>query len=381
MKKIIGFTVAVILFSCNTQNGKGKFSVTGEIKNAPDQKIFLEQLYFSERNPEVLDTAELKNGKFTIGAMAPEEGLYRIRMEKSEGAIIFINDKNEIPVGADIKNISFKTISISTPANIQLKNFITGASEKQDDLEQQSKELQQYTSANGTDSIYTLMKKNFDDKVAAYKKYITDNVDNSTDPVVALFALGYSADVEQDKVAKSVAGLSKRFPKNQVVSQLVAQYNLSMQQQKQQEAANAARPKMGDMAPELTLPDTEGKIFSLSSLKGKYVLVDFWASWCVPCRRENPTVVQAYNTYKDKNFTVLGVSLDEKKEVWLEAIKADGLPWIHISDLKETWSSAAAKLYGFDAIPYNVLLDPTGKIIATGLRGEALGSKLAEILK
>jgi thiol-disulfide isomerase/thioredoxin len=115
-------------------------------------------------------------------------------------------------------------------------------------------------------------------------------------------------------------------------------------------------------------------------LRGKYVLVDFWASWCGPCRGENPNVVKAYNTYKDKNFTVLGVSLDKEKQPWLDAIKADGLTWNHISDLKY-WSSAAVSLYGFDGIPFNVLVDPAGKIVATNLRGADLENKLKDILK
>ena len=109
-------------------------------------------------------------------------------------------------------------------------------------------------------------------------------------------------------------------------------------------------------------------------------MIDFWASWCGPCRGENPNVVAAYNQFKDKNFTVLGVSLDKNKQAWLDAIKEDKLTWQHISDLKY-WSSAAAPLYGFDGIPYNVLIDPQGKIIATNLRESALQNKLAEVLK
>jgi peroxiredoxin len=138
---------------------------------------------------------------------------------------------------------------------------------------------------------------------------------------------------------------------------------------------------IGAMAPEFAQADTAGKMVSLSSFKGKYVLIDFWASWCGPCRAENPNVVKAFNKYKDKNFTILGVSLDQPtaKDKWIEAIHKDGLTWTQVSDLKY-WDNEVSKAYGVRAIPQNFLLDPSGKIVGKNLRGKELDDKLEALL-
>lgn len=140
-------------------------------------------------------------------------------------------------------------------------------------------------------------------------------------------------------------------------------------------------PGVGEDAPDISLTDPSGKTLSLSSLKGKVVLIDFWASWCGPCRRENPNVVKIYNKYKDKGFTIFSVSLDKTKENWVQAIQADNLSWpSHVSDLKG-WSSSAAALYGVKGIPATFLVGKDGKIIAVNLRGESLDAELQKIYK
>jgi peroxiredoxin len=374
MKKFLPLIASVFfLFSCSTSVQKGQFTVTGELKNTPDQKIYLEELYFSQKDPAVLDTAEIKNGKFSLTALAPEEGLYRLRLEKSEAAFIFINDQPAIPFSSDLNSLSLENAKFNSPANYLLRSFMVDIEKQRKELEDKASILQQYKNPLPSDSTYQVMQLDILDKQAKFQQNVLRYIDTTSNAVMALFSLGYTRDIEPEKIETAIGGLTKRFPTNQAIATIVAQY-------KQLIAQNKSLPKIGGIAPDITMADTSGKAFSLSMLRGKYVLVDFWASWCGPCREENPNVVNAYQEFKNKNFTVLGVSLDKQKAEWTKAVEEDHLTWYHISDLKY-WNSAAVAPYGIEGIPYNVLLDPQGKIIAMNLRGNDLQIKLRELIK
>ena len=382
MKKIaVLIIIAAIFGACKNNNGTNEFVVKGQIKNAVNQKIYLEELFFADKVPEVIDTGNIANGSFEVTGTSLTEGLYRMRLEKDKGSFIFINDQNNIAFTADVQAVSFKDVNFNTPINQRLKIFVATADDQIVALNNQSTNIKQYQVK--TDSIYKAMLSKYDATAIAYQKYIINYIDTCSNATLVMFALGYTREIEPSKIEKTVQGLPKRFPNNTVVASLVKEFNSMMEKAKQpttETASTNTAVAIGSQAPELNMPDVNGNMFALSQLKGKYVLIDFWASWCSPCRAENPNVVKAYATFKDKNFTVLGVSLDKDKNAWLTAIKADNLTWPQISDLK-WWNSAATSLYGLTSIPFNVLVDTQGKIIATNLRGADLEKKLTEILK
>lgn len=206
-----------------------------------------------------------------------------------------------------------------------------------------------------------------EEKKALQQKFIRENPASYFSLVALTETAGSSIDVA--KIEPVFNGLADGLRKS----------TAGMAFAKQIEAARAT--SVGAMAPAFTQNDVNDKPVSLASFKGKYVLIDFWASWCGPCRAENPNVVDAFNQYKNKNFTVLGISLDNpgKKDAWLGAIEKDQLNWTQLSDLNG-WNNAVAKQYGIRSIPQNFLVDPNGKIIAKNLRGEELHKKLKEIL-
>lgn len=374
----------LLLSSCAQQTEKGDFTINAHIDNAPLGTIYLEELAVGE--VKVVDTAVIKDasGKFTLKGMLPEQGLYRIRFGGTNSYIPLGLDAGTMSITGDYNELDKLKID-NSEATSEIQELLNEASQKDKALSAEMTVLDSLAKLKTPDSIMQPKIAAFKAKQNDFKNFFIKSISETKSPAVAAFSmsvLGPQILVSEPKLLDDV---KKHFPENTLIASFTD--NLKEPEAPQTASAgdvveepNMTTLKVGQTAPDFTLPDQSGKSVSLSSFKGKYVLVDFWASWCQPCRRENPNVVAAYNKFKGKNFTIVGVSLDKSKEAWDKAVEADGLTWTHVSDL-QFWDSKVVPLYGISSIPTNMLLDPQGKVVAIGLRGPALESKLQEVLQ
>ncbi len=375
MKKelIISFALLILVFNACKQKDQKVDLKINLVNNTEKQSVYLDLIELDGAAPVTLDTALIDKGKGTIsltGAMVDPQVVYMIRFEKDQVYFLVIPDQREITINADWALPADYTTN-SAGSN-SFKSLLNNFNKRLQEIETLRSGI--LGMGEQMDSARVFAEKNYRASLTKTGEYLLAYADTSTTPAVALYAIELARNVvTADQIKTTVDKLAKRFSSSPKIAKLAQQYAAENIMQEPVDL-------MGKEAPDFTLADTEGKNISLKSMRGRYVLVDFWASWCKPCRMENPNVVAAFDKFKDKNFTVLGVSLDKNKASWMRAIQDDRLDWKQVSDLKY-WSSEVVPLYNIEGIPFNVLLDPNGIVIAKDLRGDELHKKLAEVLK
>ena len=332
MKQIIktmamGVLAMIAVTSCSEE--KKGYTINGEISDVKEGVVYLKK--YVEKSFVDVDSAVITDGKFKFEGVVAEALAHGLTTQKeSRRPLVFFLDN-------DAMNLT---------------------------LDESDKQL--VVTGSPVNDIYMA-----NAPIVRSKGYNLDSLlsVHPTSPATAYFIVkdfAYKLNLEEMKLVR--AKLDASLDGTSYVEQIESMI------------ARMEKVQIGSEAPDFTLPDVDGNPVSLSSFRGKYVLVDFWAAWCPDCRKENPNIVSAWEKYKNKNFAVLGVSLDRNRDQWLAAIEKDKLTWTQVSDLKY-WSSEAAVLYCIRWIPMSFLIDPEGKIVAIGLEGEELHNKLEELLK
>ncbi len=391
MKNIFFITFIALIIISGCQERQNRFIVQGNIKNAENKTLMLSEM--TRKKLVGLDSAVLdKKGKFEFRGITETPNFYLlyIKDKQREGLTLILHPGDKITLKANASENIGKNYTVSGSEEMlalrQLDTKIFKAVEKVDSLGMIYNEKKETVNLDSLrrelDEAYHNIRRNT-------KDFLTRFIEENKEKMAGLRALYIQLNpreqlfdpVEDFKYYKMIDScLYERYPNTNAVQSLHEQVKESEFVKKQQEAYfNKLKP--GKEAPDIALPNPEGDTITLSSLKGKYVLLDFWASWCQPCRTENPHLVKAYKKYHDKGFEIYQVSLDKERKSWTNAIKNDNLKnWVHVSDL-QYWNSNVVKLYNIQGIPANYLLDKEGKILDKNLRGEALDKKLAEIFQ
>jgi len=363
MRKFLAILVlAIAVSSCKM--AKEEFSIKGSITGVETGKVYLQKMVAGQA--ETIDTADVVAGQFTFAGKMPIPDFRYLRLNDQDYFAQFFLENSSITVTANKDSLqSTKIIGSHSQDDYQI--YISEMERLQKEVKALHNKYQAAMKVNNTgeaDKAKIDYQALLDNSLVFIKNFVKEHPKSVVSAYICEEQL--AAQINEEELEAIV----KKFPPEISTSEYVIKLKARIEEQK--------KIAVGVMAPDFTMNDPDGKPIQLSSLRGQIVLIDFWASWCMPCRQENPNVVRLYQQYHPKGFEILGVSLDRDKGKWVKAIQDDQLTWIHVSDLK-FWKNEAARLYAITVIPQSVLIGKDGKIIAKGLRGEQLEKKLAEL--
>jgi thiol-disulfide isomerase/thioredoxin len=382
-----------MLFSCGNKEDKskidnkaGKLTIEGKFENGVGKTIFLEKI--ESESFISLDTAIInKKGEFSFKTSTLIPQFFKIRTEQGQFIVLLLYGQEKVKIRGDYNN--FKDYSVEgSPETEKIRQLSVETNNAISLIDGLHKMANDSTNSPNYSSIRVKSNEEFQNIMNDLKQYSLNFIKENSGSLIGLIAL-YSQVGPQmmvfhpvqdmpvyEKVDSSLSAVYPDLPLVKSLHQSIATIKAQIAAQ-QQQTAPGVMPN-GTVVPDISLPSPDGIIIKLSSLKGKIVLLDFWASWCQPCRHENPTLVENYSKYHASGFEIYQVSLDRTRQDWINGINQDNLNWTHVSDLKY-WQSSVVPQFRIQGIPMNYLLDKDGKVIASNLRGPALGEKLQEI--